>query len=121
MHLVHWFEIPVVDVARAQAFYAGVFGVSFTPLSMGSHQMAMFPMEQGASGASGALIAGTGHVPSTDGTTVYFSVDDIEGTLSKIETHGGSTCMPKIAIGEHGFIAHFKDTEGNKVALHSMK
>ena len=26
---------------------------------------------------------------------------------------------PKFSIGEHGHIAFFKDTEGNKVALHS--
>jgi predicted enzyme related to lactoylglutathione lyase len=25
-----------------------------------------------------------------------------------------------MAIGEYGFIAHFEDTEGNRVALHSM-
>ncbi len=26
--------------------------------------------------------------------------------------------MPRMGIGEHGFIAHFEDTEGNRVALH---
>lgn len=29
--------------------------------------------------------------------------------------------MPKTSIGENGFMAHFIDTEGNRVALHSMK
>ena len=28
--------------------------------------------------------------------------------------------MPKTDIGEHGFVAMFVDTEGNKVGLHSM-
>jgi predicted enzyme related to lactoylglutathione lyase len=28
--------------------------------------------------------------------------------------------MPKTSIGENGFMAHFTDTEGNRVALHSM-
>ena len=28
--------------------------------------------------------------------------------------------MKKTSIGDHGFIAEFQDTEGNRVALHSM-
>jgi predicted enzyme related to lactoylglutathione lyase len=26
--------------------------------------------------------------------------------------------MPRMSIGAHGFIAHFEDTEGNRVAVH---
>ena len=121
MNLVQWFEIPVRDLKRAQTFYAAVFNVSFMPLTLGSHEMAMFPIEQGAPGAAGALIAGEKHQPSADGTTVYFEVNDIETALAKVETNGGSVILPKIGIGEHGFIAHFTDSEGNKVALHSMQ
>lgn len=120
MNLIQWFEIPASDLKRAQAFYAAVFNVAFTPLTLGSHEMAMFPMEPNGPGASGALIAGKDHAPSVDGTTVYFEVNDIETTLARVENNGGSVILPKIGIGKHGFIAHFKDTEGNKVALHSM-
>ena len=38
--------------------------------------------------------------------------------LESIGSNGGNTLMPRLAIGEHGFIAHFEDTEGNRVALH---
>jgi predicted enzyme related to lactoylglutathione lyase len=27
--------------------------------------------------------------------------------------------MPKIGIGTYGFIAHFEDSDGNRVALHA--
>jgi predicted enzyme related to lactoylglutathione lyase len=47
-------------------------------------------------------------------------VADIEGTLAKIAGAGGSTIVPKMSIGEHGFFAQFQDSEGNRVALHSM-
>jgi predicted enzyme related to lactoylglutathione lyase len=40
--------------------------------------------------------------------------------LAKVEKAGGKILMPKTAIGENGFIAHFADTEGNRVAFHSM-
>jgi uncharacterized protein len=37
-----------------------------------------------------------------------------------IQAGGGKTFLPKTAIGENGFIAHSRDTEGNRVALHSV-
>ena len=55
------------------------------------------------------------------GTVVYFSVDDIEETLLIVNANGGKTLLPKMSIGEYGFIAHFEDTEGNRLAVHSMK
>ncbi len=35
-----------------------------------------------------------------------------------VNGNGGKTLMPRTSIGDHGFIAHFEDTEGNRVALH---
>lgn len=66
------------------------------------------------------LIKGEGYTPSFDGSMVYFSVDDIEATLAKIDSNGGKTLMEKTGIGEHGFIAHFEDSEGNRVSLHAV-
>ena len=50
---------------------------------------------------------------------VYFSVPDIEEALSRVEASGGTVLNGKMSIGEHGFVAHFEDSEGNRVALHS--
>jgi predicted enzyme related to lactoylglutathione lyase len=83
--------------------------------------MAMFPMDPTAPGASGALIKTEGYTPSHAGSVVYFSVDDIEGTLARAAKAGGSTLVPKMNIGEHGFVAQFQDCEGNRVALHAMQ
>jgi uncharacterized protein len=118
---VGWFEIPATDLGRATKFYEHVLGVSLAPMQMGPADMAMFPMAQGASGASGCLIKTEGYTPSYDGTVVYFSVDDIEGTLGRANAKGGKTVVPKMSIGEWGFIAQFEDSEGNRVALHSMQ
>lgn len=118
---VGWFEIPTNDINRAKTFYEQVFGTELTLNEMGPAKMAMFPMEKDATGATGALIKSEGYTPSHSGTIVYFPVDDIEGTLKKIQGKGGKTLLPKTSIGEHGFYAQFEDTEGNRVALHSMK
>ena len=117
---VNWFEIPVNDLARATRFYEGVFGVKLDPMDMGPAQMAMFPMNPEGTNAGGALVKTEGYVPSHAGTVVYFAVADIEGALTKIGANGGSTLVPKMSIGPYGFFAQFQDSEGNRVALHSM-
>ena len=115
---VNWFEIPVNDLTRAKNFYATVLSVEITETEMGRNQMGWFPMEMGAPGAAGTLIKGEGFTPSHSGSLVYISVDKIDLTLEAISKSGGKTLMPKVSIGDHGFIAHFEDCEGNRVALH---
>ena len=118
---VRWFEIPVRTMSRAIGFYQKVFGVTMQPMSMGGGEMALFPMDPSGAGTAGSLVADEGYTPSHAGTVVYFEVEDIEATLARIGQQGGKTLLPKMGIGEFGFIAHFEDTEGNRVALHSDK
>ena len=115
---VNWFEIPVTEMARAKKFYETVLAVEITDSEMGPNKMGWFPMEMGAAGAAGTLILGDGYTPSHDGSLVYINVDAIDPTLEAINGHGGKTLLPRMSIGQHGFIAHFEDTEGNRVALH---
>ena len=115
---VNWFEIPVNDLSRAKTFYESALGVEITETEMGPNKMGWFPMEMGAAGAAGTLIQGDGYRPSHDGSLVYLHVDKIDPTLEAINNAGGKTLRPRMGIGEHGFIAHFEDTEGNRVALH---
>ena len=116
---VNWFEIPVNDLERAKQFYETVFGLQLSLNEMGPMKMAWFPMSQGGSGATGTLMKSEGYAPSHAGTLVYFTVTDIEDTLAKVNANDGKTLLPKTGIGEHGYIAHFQDCEGNRVALHS--
>jgi len=117
---VNWFEIPVKDLDRAKAFYEFVFELKLDYNEMEETQMAWFPMMEGT-GSTGSLVKVKGFTPSTEGTLIYFSVDDIEKTLNRITNKGGKILTLKTSIGEYGFTAIFKDTEGNKIALHSNK
>jgi predicted enzyme related to lactoylglutathione lyase len=118
---VGWFEIPVTDMGRATKFYERVLNTKLTPVVMESLTMAWFPMEPGIEGASGSLIKAETYVPSYNGSMVYFSVDDIEGTLERVKMNGGKIIRGKSSIGEYGFVGHFEDCEGNRVALHSTQ
>lgn len=120
-NLCNWFEIPCKDISNAMKFYEKSFDVKFTTEETGPQKMAMFPMMDKQPGSSGALVSGPTYSPSHLGTTIYFSVDDIESTLKKVTTAGGKILKPKTNIGKYGFYAHFEDTEGNRVGVHGMK
>jgi len=109
-----------MDLERAAKFYEKVFDVKLTREDMGGMKLAMFPFVQGTPGVAGALVKGETYKPSHAGSVVYFTVEDIPETLRRINANGGKTLMPKTGIGEYGFIAHYEDTEGNRLALHSM-
>ena len=119
---MNWFEIPVTDYNRAKQFYSTVFGQDIQDHDMGDKPMkyGIFPYAMGE-GVGGAIVQMEGMNPSADGSTVYLNGgDDLSVALSKVENAGGSIVMPKTNIDENGFIAQFIDTEGNRVALHSM-
>ena len=116
---VVWFDIPVNDLERAKAFYSKVFDVELIDNEMGPNKMAMFPFEPGV--ASGCIVQGPDFKPSADGSVVYLNGgEDLSVPLSRVEEAGGQVLMDKMSIGEYGFIAYFLDSEGNKVAIHSM-
>jgi predicted enzyme related to lactoylglutathione lyase len=116
---LNWFEIPVNDFGRAKKFYEEIFGFELTTMEMSDgFPMGMFPSEEGV---GGAIIQGEGYTPSGTGTIVYLNAgDDLSNVLNKVEAVGGKVLMPKTDIGENGFAAFFRDSEGNRVGLHSM-
>jgi predicted enzyme related to lactoylglutathione lyase len=126
---VNWFEIYVTDFSRAKRFYESILKSTLqdTPSEncenspKENFKMAMFPFDM-ANGIGGAIVLMTGYSPGQGGTIIYLNVEgDLDGVIERIPAAGGSIVKPRMAIGEHGFIAIFKDSEGNIVGLHSMK
>ena len=117
---INWFEIPTTDFARAKAFYEAVLGRPIETMTMGPSTMGFLSM--GPDSVGGAIVHGDGTTPSKSGTLVYLNGgDDLAPMLAKVEGAGGSVAVPKTDIGSgFGFFAHFIDTEGNRVGLHSM-
>jgi predicted enzyme related to lactoylglutathione lyase len=119
---LNWFEIPVTDMARAKAFYENLFGIEMPTMNMMGMDMAFFPGENGNGKVSGALVKSEWSIPSMTGTLVYLNANPaMDGVLEKIAAAGCTIVMPKTPIGpDFGYMAVFADTEGNRVALHSM-
>jgi len=120
--LIDWFEIATTDLERATKFYSEVFQIEMASMHLANRlRMSMFPSD-GSMGGGGALCHHPEHyMPSQNGTLVYFNADpDLSAVLGRVEKAGGSILVPKQQISpEHGYMAVFFDTEGNRVALHS--
>lgn len=126
-NVVGWFEIPVANMERAIKFYETVFDYKLSRNQMGPLDMAWFPWQENpdAAGCAGSLVYHEDfYKPSDNGTLVYFisPSGDLQNELSKINDAGGKVFVEKTQISPtHGYMAVFYDTEGNRVALHSLK
>jgi len=119
---ISWFEIPVKDFDKARLFYQTIFNFDMPEMQMGPNRMGILLHERDA-GVGGAIVAGEWYEPSMSGTIVYLEANpDLGDVLVRVEKAGGSVLVPKTAIGaDMGFFAIFKDVEGNRVGLHSLK
>lgn len=125
--VVH-FEIYVDDMSRARAFYEAVLEIKLEQMQSPVPEMEMdmwfFPMDKDTGmssyGAGGMLVKMEGFVPGGGGTLVYFGCDDCAVQAASAAAHGGSIVQEKTSLGEHGFCALVRDTEGNMIGLHSM-
>ena len=72
-------------------------------------------------GNDGCLVEKESEVASDKGLLVYMNVDKrIRDAIAQVTKHGGEVVQEIHAIGPHGFRAIVLDSEGNRIALHSM-
>lgn len=113
-----WFEIPASNFERAVKFYEAVFQVSLKRENIGG-DMAVFP--GGDEAVNGAVVSQAGYVPAVNGAVVYLNAGaDLSPVLARAVAAGGSVITAKTALPPGmGHYAHFGDSEGNRVGLHS--
>jgi predicted enzyme related to lactoylglutathione lyase len=117
--VVH-FEIPYDDGERARTFYREAFDWQLQEMPGMEYTLAM----TGPSGDQGPTEAGyinggllAREESAAPGPVVVMDVPSIDTALATVERLGGSTVVPKQPIGEMGFTAYVRDTEGNVVGL----
>lgn len=120
--MVGWYEIPVENMDRAKGFYETVFKIEISIHDLGGFLMGWLPESQTKGIASGSLVKHETYQPSaTHGPLIYFSSEDVNNELGRVEEAGGAILQPKTEIGGgHGFMALIRDSEGNRIALHSQ-
>jgi predicted enzyme related to lactoylglutathione lyase len=112
------FEIHAGDPARAIAFYEGLFGWRFQ--RWGEVEYWLVATGEGA-GIDGGLLPRRGPPPAegapVNGWVVTVQVDDVDAYVAKAQRAGARVASPKTAIGDMGWVAYVKDTEGNILGM----
>lgn len=121
MNVVGWFELYVQDMDRAKKFYEKTFDLTLQRIESLEVELWAFPMKPESPGCAGALVKMNGKDSGVGGTIVYFPGADCAAVAARALHNGGRIRTEKKPIGEHGFIAHVLDTEGNLIGLHSMQ
>jgi uncharacterized protein len=113
-----WTDIPVADLDRAIRFYSDVLGTTVTKESMPGMEIGLLPHAN--ENVSGCLVKSEDNRPSEHGPLVYLSVEGrLDQAIQAAQKGGGKVLQPKHPIGPYGFRAVIRDTEGNRIALHS--
>lgn len=117
--VVH-FEIPADDLDRARKFYSETFGWNMNIMQQMGYTILIttpadekgMPKEPGA--INGSMMRRKAPITNP---VITINVPDIAKALANIKKKGGSVIMEKMQVGDMGYSAYFKDTEGNILGL----
>ena len=120
MNKVVHFEIPTDDLSRAKKFYHETFGwqlqdvpdMSYTMVRATETDEKWMPKEPGA--INGGMLKRNDAVRAP---SFAIDVKNIDEAMEKVKKSGGIIIKGKTSVGPMGFIAYFKDTEGNVLSL----
>lgn len=112
MNRVIHFEIPSSDPEKSIAFYAGVFGWKFD--RWGEEPYWLITTGEGEPGINGGLMA-RHHPEQPVANTIC--VASLDAAVAAVEAAGGTIALPKMPIPTIGWLAYFKDPDGNIFGL----
>ena len=122
---INWFEIPVTDFERAKKFYESIYDYQMPENQMGTTRMGFLLYDFKSGKVGGAIVHQPDfHAPADTGSLLYLNCQpDLQVVLDRVEAAGGNILRHKFPVSANeklGFWALIRDTEGNRIALHSM-
>src|ERR1039458_2570187 len=95
---ISWFEIPVIDLNRATAFYERILALTLNRGDMGPTSLAVFPYDRDQV-TGGTLIYGPGFLPSAYGAVVYLNAgESLDAVLDRVKPAGGAILLPRTEL-----------------------
>jgi uncharacterized protein len=104
---INWLELPADDTTRAREFYGQLFGWRTAAWDGGDYHV----IENGPTGAIAPKDAQLTH------PRVYFSTDDLDGSVRRVVELGGKT-EEIMAIPGVGRMVHCQDDQGGPFSLY---
>ena len=111
-------ETELVDLPPEKILELGMAQLKKEQAGPGA-AMAALPHAEGSVG--GCLVLNIDARPSETGPLLYLNADGrLDEALNAVEKHGGRVLSARHSIAPFGFRAIVLDSEGNRIALHSM-
>ena len=106
---------PVIDMARARAFYENIIGLTPTMVHESPDGSAWTEYE--LAGGAFSLGKAPGWNPSADGASIAFEMEDFDAAIAALKEHGVTFKMEPFTspVCRMAFIL---DPEGNTVCIH---
>ncbi len=107
------FEIPSDDPPKAVKFYKEVFGWRFDNWGNEQYWLATTG-DEGEPGINGAILKRDTHVMRLSNTIGVTSIHD---AVKKVKEHGGEVLSEIMPVQGVGWVAYFRDIDGNVLSM----
>ena len=114
MNRVYYFEMPVEDFGRATKFYESVFGWKVTKQNRAGGAYYSVKTGDEGPGINGSFFK---KEPGWSRINNVINVKDIDTAIEKITKLGGEITFAKCVINGVGYLAYFKDKDGNSFGM----
>lgn len=117
---VQHFEVPFDDESRATHFYKSIFGWQLHPMPEMQYTIVRTTEvdEQYMPKKAGAINGGMyKRKDASEKPLIVITVDHLDETINRVREMGGEVEMEKVQVGDMGWYAKIKDTEGNIVGV----
>ena len=117
------FEIHATNPQSLIDFYTNLFGWTFTKFHTGEYWMINTGPDS-QPGINGGLLPRPGPAPgpmaSPNAFVMTVDVENLDASMAKAQDAAAVMCVPKMAIAGVGWLAYFKDPDGNIFGMMQM-
>lgn len=107
-------ELNTPDLAKAKAFYSGLFGWTFDDQNMGP--AGTYSMFKAGEGPGGGIFSMPG-APTEKAWVPYVGVEDLKAATDKGASLGATVVMREQVVPGHGIFSILVDPTGAPIAL----
>lgn len=114
---INWIDLTVPEAENLRDFYSEVVGWKFVPVNMGDYQDFTMVTPGDDQAVAGICHARGGNVDLPPQWLIYINVSDIEASLQKVSSLGGTVLSEPRTITGYGRFCVIQDPAGAVAAL----
>ncbi|CAN5473011.1 hypothetical protein BH10BAC5_BH10BAC5_12630 [soil metagenome] len=113
MNRISHFELPSNDPGKLKEFYSKVFGWNYQQWGNEEYFLTQTG-DKSEPGIEGAIMK---KKHPDQPVVVSMNVENLDKSIEDVNANGGEIVVPKMAIPTMGYLAYFKDPDGNILGM----